>query len=154
WASEPWEKREEAALRTWLLDRCEREELWFSLRDGLRHPRTLTVSQLADQFRADDDMQSVAALYASDHLGKRDLPLVKVLEEIVKDEHVPYLAALRYKDSGLSKRVDWENVWEKQREEDRTGKRLDIAIPPKYTTADFKKTSYWANRGKLDVPKE
>jgi hypothetical protein len=154
WVSEPWEKRERAALRTWLLDRCEREDIWFGLRDGLRHPRTLTVSQLADQFGNDEDMQSVAALYASDHLGKRDLPLVEVLEEVIKDEHVPYLAALRYKDSGLSKRADWEHVWELQREEDRTGKRLDFAIPPKYTAADFKKTSYWSNRGKLDVPKE
>lgn len=154
WMSEPWEKRERDALRTWLLDRCEQEDLWFSLRDGLKHPRTLTVSQLADQFRADEDVQSVAALYASDHLGKRDLPLAKVLEEVIKDEHVPYLAALRYKDSGLSKRADWERVWELQREEDRTGKRLDIAVPPKYAGKDFTKTSYWSHRGKLDVPKE
>ena len=27
-------------------------------------------------------------------------------------------------------------------------------MPPKYTTADFHKPSYWRNRGKLDVPKE
>ena len=27
-------------------------------------------------------------------------------------------------------------------------------MPPKYTTADFRKTSYWSHRGKLDVPKE
>lgn len=154
WAVEPWEKREEAALRTWLLGRCEREDIWFGLRDGLRHPRTLTVSQLADQFRNDEDMQSVAALYAADHLAKRDLPLVDVLAEIVKDEHVPCLAAFRYKESGLSKHADWEQVWEKQREEDRTGQALGIAVPPKYTTADFKKLSYWSNRGKLDVPKE
>ncbi|MGI5232534.1 BREX-2 system adenine-specific DNA-methyltransferase PglX [Actinoallomurus sp. CA-142502] len=154
WATEPWEKREQAALRTWLLNQCERGNLWFGLRDGLRHPRTLTVSQLADQFRNDEDMLSVADLYATNHLGKRDMPLVEVLEEVIKDEHVPYLAALRYKDAGLSKRADWEQVWELQREEDRTGKRLDIAIPPKYTSADFKKPSYWSNRGKLDVPKE
>ena len=154
WALEQWEKREQAALHSWLLARCEQEDIWFGLRDGLRHPRPLTVSQLADQFRADEDMQSVAALYASDHLGKRDLPLAKVLEEVIKDEHVPYLAALRYKDSGLSKRTDWEHVWEEQREEDRTGKRLDIAVPPKYASADFKKPSYWSHRGKLDVPKE
>ncbi len=154
WAAEPWEKKERAALRTWLLDRCEREDLWFGLRDGVRHPRTLTISQLADQFKDDADMQSVAALYATDHLGKRDLPLAKVLEEVLADEHVPYLAALRYKDSGLRKRAEWETVWEKQREEDRTGKRLDIEVPPKYASADFRKGSYWSHRGKLDVPKE
>ena len=41
-----------------------------------------------------------------------------------------------------------------QREEDRTGRRLDIPVPPKYTSADFLKNSYWRHRGKLDVPKE
>jgi hypothetical protein len=30
----------------------------------------------------------------------------------------------------------------------------DIPVPPKYTTADFRKTAYWSHRGKLDVPKE
>lgn len=154
WATEPWEKKEKAALRGWILDRCEREDLWYGLRDGLRHPRTLTVSQLADEFRNDEDMQSVAALYAADHLGKRDLPLAKVLAEVIGDEHVPFLAALRYKDTGLRKREEWEQVWEKQREEDRTGERLNIAVPPKYAPKDFLKTSYWSQRGKLDVPKE
>ncbi|CAM2856373.1 BREX-2 system adenine-specific DNA-methyltransferase PglX [Saccharomonospora xinjiangensis] len=154
WASETWERKEADALRTWLLDRCERRELWFELRDGLRHPRTMTVYQLADQFRGDTDMHAVAALYAADHLRKPDLPLAQVLDKILADQHVPYLAALRYKDSGLRKRAQWEQVWEKQREEDRTGERLDIAVPPKYSSADFRKTSYWTHRGKLDVPKE
>ena len=27
-------------------------------------------------------------------------------------------------------------------------------MPPKYAQADFRKTSYWSQRGKLDVPKE
>ncbi len=73
---------------------------------------------------------------------------------MVDAEHVPYLAAYRYKDTGLRKRAQWEDVWEQQREEDRTGTRLDIPVPPKYTSADFLKQSYWSNRGKLDVPKE
>lgn len=154
WATEPWEKKEAEALRTWLLDRCENEELWFALRDGIKQPRTLTVSQLADQFRTDTDMNSVAQLYANDHLGKRDLTLAQILEQVVADQHVPYLPALRYKESGLRIREQWEGVWKKQREEDRTGQRLDIAVPPKYGSKDFQKTSYWSQRGKLDVPKE
>jgi hypothetical protein len=154
WASQPWEKKEAEALRTWLLDRCEDENLWFALRDGVRQPRTLTVSQLADQFRDDPDMHSVAQLYATDHLGKRDLTLAQVLEQIVADQHVPYLAALRYKDTGLRKREQWEHVWDLQRQEDRDGTRLDIPVPPKYGSGDFRKTSYWSQRGKLDVPKE
>ncbi|ROS32030.1 BREX-2 system adenine-specific DNA-methyltransferase PglX [Amycolatopsis thermoflava] len=154
WMTQPWEKKEAEALETWLLDRCERRDLWYGLRDGFEQPRVLTVSQLADAFRDDKDMHSVAQLYANDHLGKRDLTLAQVLERVIADEHVPFLAAMRYKDSGLRKRAQWEKVWEQQREEDRTGQRLDIPVPPKYTSADFRKTSYWSQRGKLDVPKE
>jgi hypothetical protein len=154
WSVEPWEKKEKAALRAWLLDRCEDPELWFRLRDGAKQPRTLTVNQMADALSSDADFNSVAALYASDHLNKPDLPLGQVLADVVAEEHVPYLAAMRYKDSGLRKREQWEDVWEQQREEDRTGQRLDIPVPPKYSSVDFLKTSYWSNRGKLDVPKE
>ncbi|MCX5108398.1 BREX-2 system adenine-specific DNA-methyltransferase PglX [Streptomyces sp. NBC_00378] len=154
WASVPWEKKEKEALRAWLLNRCEDENLWFTLRDGFRAPRTLTVSQLADALRQDDDVQAVAELYAANHMGKRDATLATVLADIITPEHVPHLAAERYKDSGLRKREQWEQVWELQREEDKAGKRLDIPVPPKYTSADFLKASYWSHRGKLDVPKE
>ena len=154
WAAPSWEKKEAAALRTWLLDRYERRDLWFAMRDGDAQPRTLTVSRLADLLDADPDVVAVAQLYAADHLGKRDLPLVKILESVVADEHVPYLAALRYKDSGLVKRAEWEHTWERQREEDRTGQNLHIPVPPKYKPADFRAVSYWSQRGKLDVPKE
>jgi hypothetical protein len=30
----------------------------------------------------------------------------------------------------------------------------DIPVPPKYASADFKDSTYWRLRGKLDVPKE
>ncbi|MFF3733613.1 BREX-2 system adenine-specific DNA-methyltransferase PglX [Streptomyces sp. NPDC002476] len=154
WSFEPWEKKEKEALSVWLLDRCEDEKLWFGLRDGFRAPRTLTISQLADALRQDADVQAVAELYAADHMGKRDATLAMVLADIIAFEHVPHLAALRYKDSGLRKREQWEQVWDRQREEDETGKRLDIPVPPKYASADFLKASYWSHRGKLDVPKE
>ncbi|MGW4315376.1 BREX-2 system adenine-specific DNA-methyltransferase PglX [Streptomyces sp. NPDC004491] len=154
WVSDPWEKKEREALCAWLLDRCEDENLWFGLRDGFRAPRTLTVSQLADALRQDADVQEVAGLYAANHMSKRDASLAAVLADVIATEHVPYLAALRYKDSGLRKREQWEQVWGLQREEDKTGKQLDIAVPPKYASADFFKASYWSHRGKLDVPKE
>ncbi|MFE5616463.1 BREX-2 system adenine-specific DNA-methyltransferase PglX [Streptomyces sp. NPDC056524] len=154
WAAESWEKKERAALRTWLLDRMENTDLWYEVRDGLRRPRPMTVNNLADQLSTDEDFTSVAALYAADHLGKPDLPLAQVLSEVVADEHVPYLAAMRYKDSGLRTRKEWEDVWELQRKEDRTGGRLAIDPASKYKTSDFLRFSYWANRGKLDVPKE
>ncbi|MFD6149343.1 BREX-2 system adenine-specific DNA-methyltransferase PglX [Streptomyces sp. NPDC060243] len=154
WSADPWEKKERTALRNWLLDRCEDKGLWFEVRDGLRRPRTLTVNNLADRLSSDPDFTSVAALYATDHLKKPDLPLAQILNEVVADEHVPYLAAMRYKDSGLRTRKEWEKVWDKQREEDRTGTRLDIDPPTKYKSSDFLRPSYWTHRGKLDVPKE
>ncbi|MFJ5894693.1 BREX-2 system adenine-specific DNA-methyltransferase PglX [Streptomyces sp. NPDC093064] len=154
WLTASWEKREEAALRVWLLNATEREELWFEERDGIDSPRALTVYQLADALRHNDAVRDVADLYAAKHLKKRDAPLSTVLNAIIEPEHVPHLAALRYKESGLRKRAQWERVWEEQRKEDEDGERRDIKVPPKYTSADFLKHSYWSHRGKLDVPKE
>jgi len=150
WASEPWEKKEREALTDWLLDRCEVRGLWYAADAlGKPQPKPMTVNRLADKLRADADVVSVARL-----LKGPDADLADVLAEILADEHVPYLAALRYKDSGLRKRAQWEQTWEKQREEDTTGKRLNIPVPPRYTSADFLRPSFWRNRGKLDVPKE
>ncbi|HUY45157.1 MAG TPA: BREX-2 system adenine-specific DNA-methyltransferase PglX [Streptosporangiaceae bacterium] len=150
WQAEPWGKKESAALRAWLLDRCERRDLWFTPSDsGVEEPRPMTVNRLADRLRGDADFVSVARLYAGP-----DADLAEVVAGITDAEHVPYLAAMRYKDTGLRKRQQWEDTWEKQREEDATGQRLNIPVPPKYTSADFRKGSYWSNRGKLDVPKE
>ncbi|MEV4078772.1 BREX-2 system adenine-specific DNA-methyltransferase PglX [Nonomuraea fuscirosea] len=150
WTAESWEKREREALTGWLLDRCEQKGLWFTPDEfGNLQPRPLSVNRLADKLRADEDVVSVARL-----LKGPDADLADVLEEITATEHVPYLAVLRYKDTGLRKRAQWERTWEQQREEDATGERLNIAVPPKYGSGDFRKTSYWRNRGKLDVPKE
>lgn len=95
----------------------------------------------------------------------------KLVEELVEAESVPLLPVLRYKDTGLRKRAEWERTWELQREEDRlTPRRQDakekeqdlsasaplreIPIPPKYPSSDFQSSTYWRLRGKLDVPKE
>ncbi|MEV4201662.1 BREX-2 system adenine-specific DNA-methyltransferase PglX [Micromonospora globbae] len=155
WASEGWDAMRAKALRDWLLDRCEARELWYHHVDGLEQPRPLTTAQLADELRRDDDVLTVAGIYAP---GK---DLGTVIAGLVADEHVPHLAALRYKESGLSKRADWEHVWDLQRQEDalpdeaaKREFRKQIPVPPKYTSADFLKGSYWKHRGKLDVPKE
>ncbi|MFG2008739.1 BREX-2 system adenine-specific DNA-methyltransferase PglX [Micromonospora sp. NPDC048868] len=155
WATDGWDAMQRKALRDWLLDRCEARELWYHHVDGLEQPRPLTTAQLADELRRDDDVLTVANLYAPGQ------DLGKVIADLVADEHVPHLAALRYKDSGLAKRADWEHVWDLQRQEDalpdeaaKREFRKQIPVPPKYTSADFLKGSYWKHRGKLDVPKE
>ncbi|MFB7912862.1 BREX-2 system adenine-specific DNA-methyltransferase PglX [Streptomyces sp. NPDC056061] len=151
WATEGWDVLQERALKSWLLDRIENRDLWFQ--DG--QPTLLTRTQLTSALALDEDFVSVAELYAP----RKEL--ATVVAELLADEHVPFLPALRYKPSGLKKRADWEHVWELQREEDAAPDepakrkiRDSIPVPPKYTSADFLKPSYWRARGKLDVPKE
>ncbi|WP_233266761.1 BREX-2 system adenine-specific DNA-methyltransferase PglX [Tomitella fengzijianii] len=148
WAIEPWDKRVTAALRDWLLDRVEGKSLWFDA-DGYAMPRS--VAQLADILDRDADFRRVLRMWA----GNTEVATGAALEKLLADEAVPYLAALRYKPSGLIKREAWEHTWDLQRRED-AGEALDapIPVPPKYTTADFRKQSYWSHRGKLDLPKE
>ncbi|MER7277968.1 BREX-2 system adenine-specific DNA-methyltransferase PglX [Dactylosporangium sp. NPDC000244] len=147
WSSTPWEVQEQQALRDWLLDRLEAEELWRGPAAG----RVMSVGVLADRVGTDADFRSVMALYC----GHDAYDLAAELTKLVSDETVPFLAAYRYKPSGLVKRKQWEDVWALQRRED-AGERLatPIPVPPKYAQADFARTPYWRNRGKLDVPKE
>jgi hypothetical protein len=152
WATEGWDALQEKALRSWLLDRMENRDLWF---DENGQPTILTLARLTDALSRDEGFVSVAKLYAP----RKEL--AKVVAELITDEHVPFLSALRYKPSGLKKRADWEEVWDLQRKEDAAPDepakrkiRDSIPVPPKYTSADFLRPSYWKARGKLDVPKE
>jgi hypothetical protein len=148
WSLKPWAEREKPALRDWLLDRLEDRRYWFD-RQGRPTPRS--VAQLADQVARDRDLTSVLTLWE----GRPDVSVTESLTRLLADQAVPYLAAYRYKDSGLRKRAAWERTWDLQRRED-AGETLDgpIPVPPRYTSADFAKTHYWQARGKLDVPKE
>ncbi|NIL92569.1 hypothetical protein RhoFasSB10_04930 [Rhodococcus fascians] len=148
WATEPWDKQVLAAQRTWLLDRLENRDLWFD-RDGRPTPRS--VAQLADLMDHDPTYREVLTAWA----GNPDITTTNAMTKLLDDEHVPYLAAYRYKPAGMDKRHAWEHTWDLQRRED-AGDTLDapIPVPPKYKPTDFRQTSYWSHRGKLDVPKE
>ncbi len=147
WATEPWDKRVDRALRGWLLDRLEDKRYWF---DGQGRPAPTSTGQLADNVSRDADLVSVLELWS----GTRDQSVTASLTALLADESVPFLAAYRLKDSGLRKREAWEYTWDLQRREDAGEKVGDIPVPPKYTSADFLKASWWQHRGKLDVPKE
>jgi hypothetical protein len=148
WSIEGWEKREKAALRGWLLDRLEDRRFWF---DVAGRPAPHSVAWLADQVGRDPDLSGVLGLWA----GRPDAPVQATLVELLADQAVPFLAAYRYKPSGLRKREAWERTWALQRREDRGEKLAEpIPVPPKYTSGDFTRTAYWQHRGKLDVPKE
>jgi hypothetical protein len=151
-----------------------------NLRNGFaagREPRLCTTRQLADVMSHDPAYMQAASVYRD----REDFDLSKLVQELVEDESVPFLPIQRYKDSGLRNRIIWERTWDLQRQEDQieavvrkenADKELseeklkpliqakqkelvgDIPVPPKYASADFKKSHWWKLRGKLDVPKE
>jgi hypothetical protein len=92
----------------------------------------------------------IATLYA----GHVDFDIDKLVAELVERESVPFLSPIRYTDTGLRKRDQWEDTWALQRREDAGEDVGDIPVPPKYKSTDFLKTDVWRLRGGLDVPKE
>jgi hypothetical protein len=71
WAQERWEKRQERAVRDWLLDRLEDRRFWF---DPQGRPRPRSVGQLADEVGRDGELVSVLALWEG-RPKRRRLPL-------------------------------------------------------------------------------
>lgn len=147
WVQEPWEKRQERALREWLLDKLEDRKFWY---DAQGRPRPCSIAQLADEVARDPDLTSVLGLWE----GRPDIPVTQSLIRMLADEAVPFLAAHRYKETGIVKRRAWEETWDLQRREDKGENVGIVPVPPEYTSADFRRPSYWQARGELDVPKE
>jgi hypothetical protein len=165
WNREPWAKRQQLALREWLLNdleaRCHEAQLQ-------------TCAQLAERARHDAYFQQIAALYT----GTDTFDVQTLVSELVATDQVPQFANGRYKPNAMAKFRAWQETWDKQRQEDAIDARTaldqtnpdyldeaaaqalkarqvgDIPLPPKYGQADFRKPSYWPLRGKLDVPKE
>ena len=141
-------------------------------------PSLVSTNQLASVVETDADFLRIAEIYS----GGSGFSVSKLVRELVEAEAVPFLPFQRYKETGLRKRQDWEHVWDLQRQEDAIDaqekvnepgivdvERLlrqkkadakkkallgDLPVPPKYASADFKKSNWWKLRGKLDVPKE
>ncbi|MCL4738016.1 MAG: BREX-2 system adenine-specific DNA-methyltransferase PglX [Burkholderiaceae bacterium] len=148
WNTPAWDDLERAALRDWLLDRLEAPQLWPA---GDDHPPQLTtVNRLADAVRGDAGFMQVAELVA----GHSGFDVAQVVAELVAREAVPFLPGLRYTETGLRKRAQWEATWALQRREDAGESVGKIPVPPKYQSKDFLKADFWRLRGGLDVPKE
>jgi hypothetical protein len=163
WQIQPWKSQLEHALSEWLLLRL---ETYFDFDHRITHPAgainnssslgeiaMYSVAQLADSARRDRQFMEVGEIYRDDPA----FDVQSLVEELVAAESVPHLPILRYKDSGLRKRAEWEKTWDLQRREDAGESVGTIPVPPKYTSADFISTGgarYWSLRGKLDVPKE
>jgi len=123
WNVEPWEQQQEKALRNWLLDRLEsyfdfdgrmNDEGKVTAHVSLREPKLTSIAKVADIARADSDFMQVAELYRE----RADFDIGALVSELIEAESVPHLPILRYKSSGLDKRVAWERTWELQRLED------------------------------------
>jgi hypothetical protein len=119
WNSSKWADLEQAALRDWLLARLESKAIWVASSD--QPPQISTTSRLADKVHRDADFMQIAALYA----GHADFDLAQLVAGLVTAESVPFLPALRYSDTGLRKRTQWEDIWALQRREDAID--LDVA---------------------------
>lgn len=82
-----------------------------------------------------------------------DVDIAAKMSNLLLGACAPWLGCQRFSDSGIAKRIQWEGVWALQRRED-AGEKVDIPVPPKYDSKDFRDPIYWRLRGKLDVPKE
>lgn len=137
WNTEPWAKRQQAALEKWLLTRL---ETYFHDADrmvsggdeaataaklahirplrarfaGGSEPRLVSIRQLAQTAQADSQWMEAATVFA----GRADFDVANLVETLVFAESVPALPAQRYKPSGLRTREEWEKTWELQRAED------------------------------------
>nr|WP_299244197.1 BREX-2 system adenine-specific DNA-methyltransferase PglX [uncultured Halomonas sp.] len=179
WNREPWEKRQQRALKEWLLDRLEEEA-------KANGSELITGAQLADRVRHDEKFQQVAELYTDNPLFDAQ----QLVTELIAVDEVPQMAPARLKPAAIKKFRAWQETWDKQRQEDAIDAEFGVAeplsaedaenaekvkayeaakqraeakkaaevgtipVPPKYAATDFRKGSYWSLRGKLDVPKE
>jgi hypothetical protein len=185
WNTEPWDEQLEKALEQWLLDRIER-----AIGRDLNAPEgseaaqayqpkveLLTTQEITDLVQQ-PDFREAAEIYR----GRADFDPHALIAELIQSAAVPFLPGQRYKETGLRKRMVWEETWDKQRAEDaiddelglnvptlsnadrkrleadaklRKAQRIgEIPVPPKYASADFRSSVFWSLRGKLDVPKE
>jgi len=139
WNTEPWAKRQEAALRKWLLARlegyffegsrvCDLQGTFDPAAHGFTAatgPHLVSANQLADVVAGDAQFLEAAEVY----LGGSGFSVPKLVRELVEAESVPYLPFQRYKDSGLRKRQEWETTWALQRQEDAVEARVRQAHP-------------------------
>jgi hypothetical protein len=143
WNQEPWENRQREVLVRLVLDALEADHIWAGI-------RLHSTSELTDMLRANSALVEALEILAD----RKDTDLASTIRRLVLDDAVPHLVAQRLTDKGLRKREVWEHVWDLQRAEDRREDVGSIPVPPKYAPADFRSSTTWKHRGKLDVPKE
>jgi hypothetical protein len=171
WNTEPWAKRQQEALRQWLLTRLEgfffdadrmitgEDDTTTAAKLAHLHPirarfaagtepRLASLRQLAGTASTDPQWMEAAAVYTARH----DFDVPKLVEDLVLAESVPALPAQRYKAPGLRKRVEWEKTWDLQRQEDAVEARVRRENPSK-SEDDLKKLIRQAQQTEIgDIP--
>lgn len=138
WTVPDWQGARQAHLRGLLLGRLE---------TLVEYPRIETLRGLAARAEGDADCRSYL-----EELGFTS-DTTNAIGQLITAEAVPFVAGLRFSDSGFARHRQWRAVWELQRREDR-GEKVSIDVPEKYGKEDHASPVYWTLRGKLDVPKE
>lgn len=131
WNQPSWSELEQAALQGWLLDRLEAPLYWQDT--ALR-----SLADLAAAAERDAAFMAVAALYTAEP----GFNVGALIRKLVADESVPALKVLRYKDSGLRNRMDWEHCWAQQRRED----AIEANVAQEYKRHDNETDSAWLAR--------
>jgi hypothetical protein len=92
------------------------------------------------------------------HHAKEGVPNHPVMfPEFVKIKEARYsyeAAAEQIKLATMRIRGEDEQIGQLERDLEALPAKPEVPVPPKYTSADFKKSVWWSLRGKLDVPKE
>ncbi len=131
WNQPSWEDLEHAALEDWLLERLETPRYW-------PEPSLRSAEDVAAIAERDEDFMAVARLYT----GQVGFDVRALVATLLDDSAVPALRALRYKESGLRKRADWEETWELQRRED----AIDAKVEAEMTRREDETDEAWQAR--------
>jgi hypothetical protein len=173
WNTEPWAKRQETALRKWLLTRLESyfhdadrmidsedEAARTAVLEKLTAPRNsfpagqgfvlCSTKQLADAAQLDPQWMEAAQVYT----GNPAFDVPQLVRELVEKESVPYLPSQRYQESGRRNRLQWERTWELQRQEDAIEARVTQDNPEADATRlkDLIRKAQQAEVGDIPVP--
>jgi type I restriction-modification system DNA methylase subunit len=127
-------------IEEWLTDKMEAQAASTSQK---------TLRQIIRQLEEDTDVIAATEVLT----GEASPHLEKIFSQLMGNCSVPFSGPYRYSTSGLEKRAAWEETWELQRRED-AGETVIVPIAPKFKQSDFRSSTYWRLRGKLDVPKE
>ncbi len=125
WNQPSWESLERDALKDWLLDRLETSSYW-------PEPQMRSVEELVALAERDRDWMAVAELYTE----QTGFDVQALVTALLGESSVPALRVLRYKESGLRKRADWEATWELQRREDAIDAQVTAELTRREDEAD------------------